>query len=117
MDEHFKERMGSVWPAFKFRMVLDTHIKRFIFQLYGFHQMPVGRRAGYLHAIGLKILSVVIVELITMAVAFRDFRYSVSLFQSAVRRDHTGISSQTHGSALWQIPLLIRHQIDDQMFA
>ena len=92
----------------------DIEIVRGIFD--GFAEVPVGGRPRDHHAVFLKLLAVIVVELKPMAVPFGD------LFLPAVRPLHdgaddlAGIGAEPHGAAQLDA-VLIGHEIDDVVLA
>ena len=84
-------------------------------QLDELHEPPVGAGAGQLHAMGLKIGAVVVVELIAVAVALEDLLGAVERPGAASLGEHAGILPQAHGAALGRDAPLIGHQVDHRM--
>ena len=78
-DESFEERMRLARLALKFRMKLARDKKRVIRQLNYFNQFAIrGRPAEYKTCL-LELLTVSIVKLVAMPVAFMDQKRAVEM--------------------------------------
>ena len=105
--------MCAIWPAFKFRMILDANEKTVGRDFNRFYQFSIWGCPGYFHSLFLKLLTVLVIEFVAMAMPFGDFLLPIGMMHYGIRMDFTWVCSQAHGSSFGNIPRLIRHQIDD----
>ena len=105
--------MCAVGAALELRVELCTQMEVAAGQLHSLHQMTVRACAGNDQPGVLHLLPEVVVELIAVAVALPDLALAVALGHLGAGRHRAGVLAQTHGAALGDVALLVRHQGDD----
>ena len=78
-DETFEQRVRLVWLAQKFRVELARDVERMIFEFDDLNEFAVRRRAAENEAGFFKFFAVIIVELVTVTVAFVDDERTIKL--------------------------------------
>ena len=88
-----KQRVRTVWPTFKFRMVLYPHKKWMVCVFHRFHQPAIGRKAAEGKPGLVQGFAVVVIHLVAVAVAFCHLVLAVDLLQAACLDKAAGIST------------------------
>ena len=112
-DEAPEQGMGPVGTAFQLRMELPGHKPGVPGQLDHLHQAAVGGQAGEGQPRLGQRLTVVVVELIPVAVALLDLLPAVDRRGQAARLEPAGVAAKAHGAPLSCDPHLVVHQVDD----
>ena len=105
--------MCAVGAALELRVELCAQMEVTAGQLYSLYQTTVGAGAGNNKTGVLHLLTVVVVELVAVAVALPDLALAVALGHLGAGQDGAGVLAQTHGAALGDVALLVGHQVDD----
>jgi len=71
LDEACKERVRPIWPRQKLGVELAANHEWMIAELCDFYELPIRRETGINHPMFSQNLSVGIVELVAMPMAFR----------------------------------------------
>src|SRR5690606_10196400 len=95
-DKRLKQRMRRGHCTLIFRMILNSHIERMVFQFQGFYQACVRIYPAWSEAVILKLLFILGVEFVAVAVSFGDILSSVNLHQSRIRLERALPGTQTH---------------------
>ena len=105
--------MCAVGTALELGVELCAEVEVTARQLHGLHKAAVGAGAGDDQTGVLHLLTVVVVELVAVAVALPDLALAVALGHLGAGQDGAGVLAQTHGAALGDAALLVGHQVDD----
>ena len=109
-DKALEQGMCAVGAALELRVELCTQMEVAAGQLHSLHQMTVRACAGNDQPGVLHLLPEVVVEFIAVAVALPDLALAVALGHLGAGLHRAGVLAQTHGTALGDVALLIRHQ-------
>ena len=107
--------MGLIGAALEFRMILYADIEPGIGNFHGFHNIIIGRGSADDKSFFFQHIPEVVVKLITMAVTLGDMLFPVGPVHLGAWTNVAGIGSQTQGTALGNMLILIRQKIDDLM--
>ena len=108
--------MRAVRTGLKLRMELCAHKPRVIRKLHHFNNPVVRGSAAEYDSGRLQAIAVIVVHLVTMAVALRNQRLLIVQFRClAASQQLAGIFAKAHGSAQLNHILLLGHQIDDRV--
>ena len=100
-----------------FRMELNTYEPRMGRQFYYFHKIFVFVYTGEFNAISLIQTKILVIELISVTMAFLDFISSIDIIYSGSFHQRALVVAETHGSAHTRNFLLVFHQVDDRIIA
>ena len=67
VDKAAKKRMSPIGTGFEFRVILHTYIEITVVKLDSLNESSVGRKSGEAESRALERLTILIVELVTMA--------------------------------------------------
>src|SRR5690348_7757179 len=100
-DEALEQRMRLVGFALKFRVKLAGDEEGVIGQLDDFHQLAVWREAAE-HKLGLlKALTVGVIKLVPVSVAFLDHKSAVQPGGFGAHDQLAGLGAKAHGAPLF----------------
>ena len=116
LDETNEERMRFVGTRFELGVELDAHVEGAFGEFHRLYDVLVGRGTADGEARFFQRLLKVVIEFVSVAMALFDERLAVATGERRSLSDLTGIGPQTHGAAL-DDPLLVGHQVDDQVGA
>src|SRR3989338_7991353 len=107
--------MGFKRLGFKFRMKLAAQKVWVIGKLNHFHEISLRTNPGNYKTGALQFLKIGVVELISVAVAFRNFLLAISLMGVSTLFDYAWIRPKSHRRPFSRNRLLLLHDIYDGM--
>ena len=112
-----KQRVGAVGAAFEFGMELAADEERMFRQFDQLNEPAVGRLPGQTKPGCCERMTVVVAELIAVAVTLRNLLRTVEHGSARIRRKHTAVRTQPHCAALCGDALLIGHERDNGVWS
>ena len=110
-----EQRVGLIGTGFEFRMILNADIKRSFRYFNCLNKSSVRRGAAYVQTSSLNLITIVIVEFITMTVSFGNFVLTVETFHRRAVLYLAGVAAKTERAALIDFVALTGHKINDLM--
>ena len=107
--------MRAVRSGFQLRVCLSTDEEWMIFDLDHFYDTAVRGDTNERHSLFNQYIPVIIINLITMSVAFMDFLRAIQLVGFACLIQLTWLGTETERTADIGHTVLVRHQVDDRM--
>src|SRR5450830_1257385 len=111
----YKQGTGLKWLGRELRVKLDTDKERMTLEFKGLNQTLPLINSSDAHAMFFEGCTVVIVELVTMTMAFGKSGCPIGLFHPAPRCDGVLVDAKPHGPAQLLHTLLRRHEVDHKI--
>ena len=112
-----KQRMCFVGAGLEFGMVLHAHMEGVVGEFHGLDERAVRRNAGQGESGVCKRLSVVVVELVAVAMALFDRLGGITARHCGVRAYDAGIRAEPERAAFVDVFALAGHEVNDLMSA
>ena len=109
--------MCIIWTGFKFWMRLCTDEEWVIFHFHTFHKTTIWRCTGDNKTSISQLLTVFIVELITVTMTFIDKVFPIHFTSFCTRFYFTWVNTKAHCAAFFIYINLVTHQIDHFIFS
>ena len=112
LDEALEDRVRPVRSGLELRVILDTKIELVARNLHLLNERIVRCGSCKTRAALKELCPVVVINLVSVSVAFLYLITAVALIKKAVRSDLTGVCTQTERAALVDRVALAGHKVD-----